>query len=97
MAFLWWHNQVREISEALSGVGELKVVIRGTLEQHGFSNVRSNDQEVAGGKGSSWVSIAHFAIGNGRYWEVVMTAGDDGSAQAVNDEVVAALNNLHFL
>jgi hypothetical protein len=72
-------------------------VIAGTLEQHGFSNVRRNDSEVAGGKGSSWTSIGHLPIGNGRYWEVVITAGDDASAQSVNGEVVDALKNLHFL
>jgi hypothetical protein len=98
MAALWWHSEVRQVSEALSGIGELKRVISGSLGQRGFTDVRVNDLEVAGGKNACWVSIAHFHIADRQYWEVVMGTGDNSdTTRATVDEVVALLRGLRFL
>ena len=98
MASLWWHSDSRHVSEALSGIGELRRVISHSLTQHGFADVRANDLEVAGGKSGCWVSIAHFAVTDRQYWEVVMSAGGDNqTTQQVRDEVVTMLRGLRFL
>ncbi len=98
MAALWWHSEVRHVSEALSGVGELKSVIAGRLGQIGFANVHSDNLEVAGGKNGCWISIAHFHIAERQYWEVVMGSGDNvDTTRGTVNEVVAMLESLRFL
>jgi hypothetical protein len=97
MAFLWWNSSIRELSAATENIGELKRVIENGLNQMGFSDVAVSDFDVAGNKVGIRVSIAHFHIADARFWEVVIAAGDTEQAKATNDEVVAMLNNLHFL
>ena len=98
MAALWWHSEVRVVSEALAGIGELKFVVSHSLRDKGFSDVRINDLEVAGGKSGCWMSLAHLHIADRRYWEVVMCSGDTAQAsKATVDEVVAMLRALRFL
>ena len=76
MAALFWNSEVRTLSEATANIGELKRVIENELQQNGFLDVRRNTLEVAGGKNSVWLSIAHFHIEGRRFWEVVMASGD---------------------
>lgn len=97
MAFLWWNSSIREISDALSGVSELKGVIETKLKQLGFRDVARSDLDVAGNKDGIRVSIGHFHIEGFRYWEIVMAAGDNEATKAANNEVVAMLKNLKFL
>jgi hypothetical protein len=98
MAALWWHSEVRVVSEATAGIGELKRVIGHALGQKGFANVVVNDLEVAGGKNNVWTSIGHFHIGDRRFWEIVMCSGDVSDVtRATRDEVVAILRGLRFL
>ena len=97
MAFLWWHSQRRHVSEALSGIGELKNVAANALEERGFTNVRTNDLEVAGGKAGTGVSIGHFPISGRDYWEVIMGSGDSDSTRATVDEAAQILAGLRFL
>ncbi|HDX9637549.1 hypothetical protein [Bacillus thuringiensis] len=86
------------VSSALSGIGEYKGVLRTTLGQKGFSDVRSNDMEVAGGKNGCWVSIGHFHITDWTYWEIVMCGGDSPEiTNATVNEVVTIIKNLRFL
>jgi hypothetical protein len=98
MSALWWNSEVRIVSEALSGIEELKFVISRSLPEKGFSDVRVNDLEVAGGKNNCWLSIGHFHIADRSYWEVVMCAGDTlETTKGVAEEVVALLRELRFL
>ena len=98
MAALWWNSEIRNVSEALSGIGELKFVISNSLKGMGFSDVRSNNLEVAGGKNNTWVSIAHFHVVDRQYWEVVMGSGDNVEmTRGVVNEVVTMLRGLRFL
>jgi hypothetical protein len=98
MAALFWHSEVRMLSEATANIGELKRVIQHSLGQKGFANTRVNNLEVAGGKNESWVSIAHFHIADRRFWEVVMCSGTTtDKAKATVDEAVAMLRGLRFL
>ena len=50
MASLWWNSEIRDVSVALSGIGELKSVISNALNGKGFSDVHVNNLEVAGEK-----------------------------------------------
>jgi hypothetical protein len=97
MAFLWWHGQRRHVSEALSGIGELKDVAANSLKERGFTDVRTNDLEVAGGKAGTWVSIGHFPISGRDYWEVIMGSGDSDSTRTTVDEAAQILAGLRFL
>jgi len=98
MAALWWHSEIRILSEALTSLAELKDVISVRLSQQGFTDVRVNDLEVAGGKNNCWVSIAHFHISGRRYWEVVMGSGDSAdTTRKTVDKVVKLLEALTFL
>jgi hypothetical protein len=98
MAALWWNSEVRIVSEATANIGELKRVIENALQQNGFLDVRRNDLEVAGGKNSCWVSIAHFHIDGPRFWEVVMASGDSVDVtQNTAGEAVGILRGLRFL
>jgi hypothetical protein len=97
MAFLWWNRDLRQVSEALSGINELKSVIGNELTRLGFANVRVNEWEVAGGKNGVWISIPHSQIADRRYWEMVIGAGDGAGTQQVVNEVVGALRALRFL
>ncbi len=98
MAALWWHSEIRVLSEALTSLGELKDVIKVRLGEMGFKDVRVNDLEVAGGKNNVWVSIAHFHISGRKYWEVVMGSGDSGdTTRKTVDKVVKMLEGLLFL
>jgi hypothetical protein len=85
------------VSEALSGIGELKGVVADTLKERGFTDVRTNDLEVAGGKAGTWVSIGHFPVSGRDYWEVIMGSGDSNSTKATVDEAVQILAGLRFL
>lgn len=98
MASLYWHSEVRFLSEALAHIGELKHVASVELGRIGFTNIQHNELEVAGGKGACWLSIAHFHIADRRFWEVVMASGDDfNQTKAAVDEAVAMLRGLRFL
>jgi hypothetical protein len=98
MATLWWHSGVRNVSEALSGLGELKSIISDKLKELGFSDVRVNGLEVAGGRDGCWLSIGHFHIVDRQYWEIVMCSGDTvEKTRGLVDEVVAMLEALRFL
>jgi hypothetical protein len=95
MAALWWHNEVRNLEVAYANIGELRDNISVELGQQGFTNIQRNQLEVAGGKGASWVSIAHFHIGDRRFFEVVMCGSDNSNnAKQTVDGVVAFLRNL---
>ena len=98
MAALWWHEYERHVSEALSGLGELKTVIGDELTSHGFTDVRVNDVEVAGGKADCWISIAHFHISGRAYWEIVMGSADaSDTAESTVLRVAKIIENLKFL
>ncbi len=92
MAGLFWNGSRREISAALSGVGELKFLISNSLSDAGFQGVEVNDLEVKGFKGDTLSSIGHFPIADRLYWEVVMTGGDDANAGTINAEIVRILS-----
>lgn len=95
---LWWHSEVRQVSPALSGVGELKFLASEELKRKGFSDVRNNDLDVFGVKEGVVVSIAHFRIADRQYWEVVMSSGDTvEKTKRINGEVVEILRNMRFL
>lgn len=98
MAALFWHSEVRHVSEASSGLGELKFAISNTLKDDEFFDVRVNNLEVAGGKNGCWVSIGHFHIADRQYWEIAMVSGDTVEvAKGIVDEVAAQLHGLRFL
>lgn len=99
MAALWWNSEVRHLSEALGNLGELKNVAKNELATRlHFTDVRSNELEVAGGKNGCWVSIAHFHIADRQFWEVVMCSGDAAeTARTTTQEVVTMLRGLRFL
>ncbi|MFF7946265.1 hypothetical protein [Streptomyces griseorubiginosus] len=86
MASLWWNNRMRTVTDD-TPIGQVKHAIGHKLTESGYTNVRVNDQEVAGGKGSVWVSVADFHINGPAFWEVVMAAGDS------NDETQTVLND----
>jgi Cellulase (glycosyl hydrolase family 5) len=95
MAALFWNNEVRILSKATENIDELKRVIENELRQSGFLDVRRNNLEVAGGRNSVWLSIAHFQIEGRRFWEVVMASGDSFDVtQATVGEVVDKLHGL---
>src|SRR5690606_21907183 len=77
MSALYWRSEVRVLREALANIGELKPVVSVEVGRDGFADVRHNQLEVAGGKNGCWISIAHFHIGDARFWEVVMGGGDN--------------------
>lgn len=98
MSALWWNSRIRNVSEATSGIGELKYVISNSLREHGFNDVQVNDLEVAGGKNNCWLSIGHFQNSDRSYWEVVMCSGDTvETTRSTVEEVVTLLQGLHFL
>lgn len=98
MSALYWHSEVRVLSEALANIGELKHVVSVELGRDGFADVRHNQLEVAGGKNGCWISIAHFHIGDARFWEVVMGGGDNfDTTKRTVEEVVTMLRGLRFL
>lgn len=98
MASLWWNSEVRDVSVALSGIGELKLVISNALKKKDFSDVSLNNLEVAGGKNGVWISIGHFHIADRRFWEIVMGSGDSvEQTKGVVNEVVTLLRDLRFL
>jgi hypothetical protein len=97
MASLWWHSQRRQVSEALSGIGEFKNQAASELQKRGFANVHANNAEVAGSKNNTYVSIGHFPIAGRDYWEVIMGSGDTDATRGTVDEASAALNGMHFL
>lgn len=68
-------------------IGQVKRAIGHKLTDSGYANVRVNDQEVVGGKGSVWVSVADFHIKGPDFWEVVMASGN------TNDETRTVLND----
>jgi hypothetical protein len=53
---------------------------------------------VAGNRNDVRLSVLHLFIGGRSFWRVVMASGDsfDNARHAV-DEVVQAVNSLHFL
>ncbi len=98
MSALWWNAEVREVSDALSGIGEWKFAISSSLRDKGFNDVRVNDLEVAGGKNNCWLSIGHFHIADRSYWEVVMCGGDTvETTKDTAEDVVTLLRELHPL
>lgn len=98
MAALYWNCEVRVLGKAEAGIGEVKGVIEVKLQEDGFSDVRLNNLEVAGGKNGVWLSIAHFRIEDSRYWEVVMASGNSFDvAKNTVGEVVEMLHHLMFL
>lgn len=98
MASLWWNSEVRDVSVALSGIGELKLVVSNALKEKGFSDVHINNLEVAGAKNGVWISIGHFHIADRRFWEIVMGSGDTGEqTKGIVNEVVTLLRGLRFL
>jgi hypothetical protein len=97
MAALFWNSNIRELTPGTANIGTLKNVIEHTLREIGFADVRRNDLEVAGGKNGVWVSIAHFHIGDRRFWEVVMASGDALDAtRNTSSEVADKLRGLVF-
>ena len=98
MASLWWNSEIRDVSVALSGIGELKSVISNALNGKGFSDVHVNNLEVAGEKNGVWISIGHFHIADRQFWEIVMGSGNTvEQTKGVVDEVVTLLKGLRFL
>jgi hypothetical protein len=98
MASLWWNSEVRDVSVALSGIGELKSVISNALNGKGFSDVHVNNLEVAGAKNGVWISIGHFHITDRQFWEIVMGSGNTvEQTKEIVDEVVTLLKGLRFL
>jgi hypothetical protein len=99
MAFLFFNNDRRDITEGVGNIGSLKIVIENTLKESGFIEVRRSDLDVFGIKPdvAVVVSIAHFPIGGRSFHEVVMAAGDSGDVtKNTRDEVVNKLRNLKF-
>jgi hypothetical protein len=98
MAALFWNSAVRVLPEPIENIGVWRSVIDDGLRRHGFANVRHTNLEVAGGKGGSWVSVAHFHIADRRFWEVVMGSGDstEGTKDTVA-EVVRIIHGIHTL
>jgi hypothetical protein len=95
MAFLWWNNTLRDLGGGWENIGEFRSVVEDALKELGFRDTRHTALEVAGGKGGTWLSIAHFHIAGTKFWEVVMAAGDTAEARAVNDQVARMLKDLH--
>ena len=94
MAFLFWDSSQR----GTGLLGEVKLAISGKLRDHGFRNVEITDLDVKGSKGDTFTSIAHFPIGDQRFWEVAITAGDSANARTVNDEVSRMLREeIHII
>jgi len=94
MAFLFWHSSPRGTSH----LGQMKLVISGKLRDHGFQNVEITDLDVKGSKGDTFTSIAHFKIGDQRFWEVAMTSGDSANTRTVNNEVSRMLREeIHII
>jgi len=98
MSALFWNSSRRTLVEGNPNpLGDLKVVIGGTLTQLGFTDIRRNELEVAGNRNGSVLSIAHFPTGPLQWFEVVMSGGADANATKRNlDEVVTALHNIHL-
>jgi hypothetical protein len=116
MAALWWTTNGRFFdgligTPFLTGLGwnsseavlpVLQTYIAKQMSQEmGFTDVRTNGLEVAGGKFDVWASIVYVdardpAQGEPRdEWEVVMTSGDTAEdAKAVNDELVFMLSEM---
>ncbi len=114
MPGLWWSYHERYLPNVaatgvLSSVGwsdgdpilpALKrlIALRMTNDL-GFTDVRTNNWEVAGGKfdGAVWTSIAYVPFGDGDLGEheMVMTAADGGAdAKSVTEELVFLLDSL---
>ncbi|WIM92769.1 hypothetical protein ACTOB_004724 [Actinoplanes oblitus] len=99
MAALFFNTREFDLSDALGSIGELKNVIANELRQAGFSDVVTNQFEVAGNhSGGIRLSVAHLPVGGRRFWQVVMAGGDGGdlTLRTVND-IANRIQHLHFL
>jgi hypothetical protein len=97
MSALFWNNSTRDLVEGNpSPLSDLKIVIAAKLQEHGFTDIRRNDLEVAGNKNGCVLSIGHFSRGTPfAFWEVTMCAGPDGpTTQGTRDEAVKVLEDL---
>ena len=94
MAYLSWNRSVREVGGALASLDEVQSAILDRLTQAGFTDLSSGDLEVAGMKYGVRTSIVHFPIADGRYWEVVIAAGETEVTQNVHDLVVTTLEQM---
>jgi len=96
MASLWWNSRMRTTTNA-TPIGQVKDAIGHKLTESGYSNVRVTDQEVAGGKGSVWVSVADLHVNGPQFWEVVMASGNTtDETKRTADETVSLIKSIVF-
>jgi hypothetical protein len=96
MSGLFWNSSVRTVTDS-TPIGQVKRAIGDRLVHAGYSDVRVDDAEVAGGKGNSWVSVADFPLGGARFQEVVMASGNTGEeARRASQEAVELIRGLRF-
>jgi hypothetical protein len=79
-------------------IGERKGAVRDALTRLGFTGVRSDDIETAGGKGLSWLNVVHYPINPPfSFWEVVSCADPNGysAAKALVDAVLSEIGTVH--
>ncbi|GAB2664326.1 hypothetical protein [Nocardia goodfellowii] len=81
MAFLFCNTRQMQLGPAHPPtIAEHKANIAQVLHQSAFSDVITNDAEVAGNRGTMRLSILHLPISDGRFYEQVMAAGEDRDA-----------------
>ena len=94
MAFLFCHTRQMELDDFTGSVADLKANIAALLTQSAFTHVINNDGEVAGNRAGMRLSVLHLPLGDRRYYEQVMAAGDDRDAtQALVNEVVGYISS----
>ena len=91
MASIFWHNHQRALDPG-QPLQSFRGFIANLLGQHGFTSVNAGPQDVSAVKGDTLTSIAHLDLGGNRYFEMVMTGGENSDpVKAANQEIVQIL------